>query len=71
MFWCFDCKPCGILAPRPGIEPTPPALEGKVLTTGLPGKFLKLLGSIPILCFSKVNHSVQLTLKRMGEWVRN
>ena len=71
MFWCFDCKPRGILAPQPGIEPTPPALEGKVLTTGLLGKFLKLLGSIPILCFSKVNHLVQLTLKWMGEWVRN
>ena len=26
---------CGILAPQPGIEPTPPALEGEVLTTGL------------------------------------
>ena len=26
------------LAPQPGIEPTPPALEGEVLTTGLPGK---------------------------------
>ena len=29
---------CGILAPRPGIEPTPPALEARVLTTGTPGK---------------------------------
>ena len=27
-----------ILAPGPGIKPTPPALEGEVLTTGLPGK---------------------------------
>ena len=24
---------CGILAPRPGIEPTSPSLEGEVLTT--------------------------------------
>ena len=31
---------CGILAPQPGIEPTPSALRGKVLTTGPPGKFL-------------------------------
>ena len=31
---------CGILAPRPGIEPSSPALEGGVLTTGPPGKFL-------------------------------
>ena len=29
-----------ILALRPGIEPAPPALEGEVLTTGLPGKSL-------------------------------
>ena len=39
---------CEILAPRPGIEPAPPALEGEVLiTTGPPGKsprsvFLKM-----------------------------
>ena len=26
-----------ILAPRPGIEPAPPALEGEILTTGPPG----------------------------------
>ena len=29
---------CGILAPRPGIEPAPPALGGEVLTTGPPEK---------------------------------
>ena len=32
---------CGILAPWPGIEPAPPAVEGEVLTTGLPGKSIK------------------------------
>ena len=31
---------CGILAPWLGIDPTPPALEGRVLTTELLGKFL-------------------------------
>ena len=31
----------GILAPRPGIEPAPPALEGEVSTTGPPGKSQK------------------------------
>ena len=37
--FCFSGhKACGILASWPGIEPTPPALEGEVLTTGLPGK---------------------------------
>ena len=30
----------GTLVTRPGIEPTPPALEGTVLTTGPPGKSL-------------------------------
>ena len=38
MFWFFGLKACGILAPPPGIEPVPPALEGEVLTTGPPGK---------------------------------
>ena len=28
----------GILVPRPGVEPMPPALEGRFLTTGPPGK---------------------------------
>ena len=36
MFWFFGREACGILAPRPGIKPTPPALEGEVLTTGPP-----------------------------------
>ena len=43
MFWFFGRKAGGILTPRLGIEPTPPALEGEVLTTGLPGKSLELL----------------------------
>ena len=38
MFWFFDHKACGILAPQPGIEPTSPVLESEVLTTGSPGK---------------------------------
>ena len=38
VFWFFGHEAHGILAPRPGIEPTPTALEGKVLTTGPPGK---------------------------------
>ena len=37
MFWVFGPEARGILAPWPGIEPAPPALEGKVLTTGPPG----------------------------------
>ena len=34
MFWFFGREACGILAPRPGIEPAPPALKVEVLTTG-------------------------------------
>ena len=44
MFWIFyffGHKACGILDPWPGIEPAPSALEGEVLTTGLPGKSLQ------------------------------
>ena len=33
MFWFFGHEACGILIPQPGIE-----VEGKVLTTRLPGK---------------------------------
>ena len=41
MFWFFGHKPCGILAPQPGIEPSPPALEGDVLPPGPPGESLE------------------------------
>ena len=34
---------CGILGRRPEVEPTAPALEADVLTTGLPGKSLPLV----------------------------
>ena len=37
-FFFFGHDMCGILASRPGFEPSPPALEGEVLTTGQPGK---------------------------------
>ena len=36
-FWLHPAA-CGILVPRPGIEPSLPVLEGEVLTTGPPGK---------------------------------
>ena len=39
-FWFFGREACGILAPRPEIEPASPAPEGEVLTTGLPGNSL-------------------------------
>ena len=39
MFLFFGWETCGILVSWPGIELTPSALEGEVLTTGLPGKY--------------------------------
>ena len=41
---------CGVLVPGPGLEPTSPALEGRFPTTGLPGKFRKVM----VLVSSKV-----------------
>ena len=38
MFWFFGHEACWILVLRPGTQSVPLALEGKVLTTGLPGK---------------------------------
>ena len=48
LLWCAGFSSCDVrasecagsivLVPQPGIEPTPPALEGEFLTTGLPGK---------------------------------
>ena len=41
LFWGHTSllpEPCGILVPRPGMKPTSPALEGRFLTTGPPGK---------------------------------
>ena len=43
MFWFFGREACEILALWPGVEPTALALEGEVLTTGLPGRSLLLL----------------------------
>ena len=36
LFWSSGQEARGILGPWSGIEPTPPALEGEILTTGLP-----------------------------------
>ena len=48
MFWFFD-EACGILAPLAGIKPAPLHLEGKVLTTGPPGK--SLVTPVSYCCF--------------------
>ena len=47
MFWLFGHESYGILASQQGVKSVPPALEGKALTTGPPGKSLKLHLCIP------------------------
>ena len=43
VLFCYFChQACGTLAPQPGTEPAPPALEGEVLTTGEPEKSQEL-----------------------------
>ena len=41
VFYFLAIRHVGILAPQPGIKPSPSALESKVLTTGPPGKSLE------------------------------
>ena len=50
MFQFLGHQACGILVPWPGIEPTPPGVEGKVLTTGPPG--------VPVLTFESTLQEV-------------
>lgn len=38
LLFVLTLKHVGILAPDPGTEPPPPALEGEILTIGLRGK---------------------------------
>ena len=38
MFWFFGHKACRVLGSWPGMDHIPPVLEGKILTTGPPGK---------------------------------
>ena len=43
MFWFLGCEAYGILAPQPGVEPAPLALEGEILTSGPVKKSLQLM----------------------------
>lgn len=42
IFWCFGPEVHGILAPQPGIQAAPPALEGEIPDTEPSGKSLHL-----------------------------
>ena len=63
VFWFFGHEACGIPAPHPGIEHAPPALEGEVPTTGLPGKS-RLLFLIQKFPFQKYSQSILTYLHR-------
>ena len=49
MFLVCGLEACGLLAPQPGINPTPSALKGEVLTTGIAEKSFFILLKIIIL----------------------
>ena len=55
VFWFFGPKACGVLAPCPGIESPPPALEGEVVTTGHQGSPRKMV-------FADVSMGVEMRL---------
>ena len=70
VWWYWHSKTCGILAPRPEIEPAPPASEGEVLTTLPLGKYrgnlLKILISGPFpTCKILIPHS-QVLLRNLS-----
>ena len=60
MFWFFGPKAYEILAPQPGIEPTPSALEVEALTTGPPKKSLFFL-----LFLQKTGHKTVKNKKKI------
>ena len=58
-FGFFGCEVWGILAPWPWIEPEHPALEGKVLTPGPPGKSLH--AGLQVTFWQILHHPLGLT----------
>ena len=66
-FLPFGHKACGILAPQPGIEPTPPALEGRVSTNGLSGKSLSSLSWVSVSSSAKQQVTVSISLGLLEE----
>ena len=77
-FWFFGCEAHGILVPHPGIKPAPPALEGKVLTTGLPRKshlsltfklFFKIFFLSDILCVDCNTWSIFINVIKHSEFI--
>ena len=74
MFCFFGHEAYGILAFHPGFEPVPLALEGKVLTTGPPGKSPGLLTSHYLALYHLPSHcegvywQMEMTVRRGGDF---
>ena len=65
----FSCPAtCGILVPRPMIEPTSPALEGRFFTTGPPGSPLDVLTTINF-CLLSLSPSLSVSASLFSPWV--
>ena len=63
-------KACGILVSPPGIEPVSPALQGGLLTTGLPGKSPLLILLIKfLLLFSNSSQFLSVEQKSVGKYM--
>ena len=71
MLWFFGFKAYRNLAPRLGIELALPELEGKVLTTGLPGKSHPKPFSKPIFITLWVDFGNPLTLTFLWWFIFN
>ena len=50
MLFFFGGEAHGILAPQLGIKPIPTALEGRILTTGPPGKSREVFFQSYLIC---------------------
>ena len=57
-FFFFGREACGIPAPPPGIEPSPPASEGEAPNTGPPGK------SLPPEGFEQKHDTISFVIKK-------
>ena len=58
----FGHKAYGIPASQPGIEPTPRALEGEVLTTRLPGKSLVIYLNIAVCTYQSQTPNLSIPI---------
>ena len=69
LYWVL-VKACGILVSQPGIEPVFPALQGGLLTTGLPGKSPLIILLIRfVLLFSNSSQFLSVEQKSVGKYM--